>query len=192
MESDFWKPASINISGYNNLSFTWWMNFDMNETGTNDVLYRYYNYGSGWQLSSINYNSSSPGEGSGNFEYQQITVGTGSSYTFLFRFISNGIGTANGVYIDDILLTGDQSTDIEEINLSNSISIYPNPTNGIFSVEGENMKRIEISSITGAVVKELIVNNNKTNIDLTGYSSGIYFAKIITDKGSAIKKIVLE
>ena len=58
-------------------------------------------------------------------------------------------------------------------------------------IKADNMKSIEITSITGEIVKELVLNNNKTTIDLSSFSSGIYFAKIITDKGSAIKKIVL-
>lgn len=105
--------------------------------------------------------------------------------------VTDGSVSFKGVYLDDILLTGDQSTAINELNLANAISIYPNPTNGIFSIEADKIKSIEITSITGEVIEHLVVNKNITTIDLTSFSSGIYFAKIVTDKGSAIKKIIL-
>lgn len=194
MESDFWKSTFItNIAGNNNLSFNWWMNFDMNESGTNDILFRFFNFGSSWQLSSLSYNSSSPGEGSGNYEFQQIPItGPVSSYSFQFRFVSNSVGTAQGVYIDDISLTGDATTGVNDINLANKISIYPNPTNGVFTIESENMQSIEITSISGEIIKTIKQNkSNKVDVDLKAYSAGVYFVKITTDKGNATKKLIL-
>lgn len=191
MNSGFTKISPINTTGFVNMNFSFWIDFDMYDPGTTDILDFYANLGSGLQLVAT-YNSQSPGEGSGNYVQQSFSItGFPNSFNYAFNFTSNSSLNSSGVYLDDILLTGDQNTAINELDLANSISIYPNPTNGIFSVEADNMESIEITSITGEIIKQLVVNNNKTTIDLTSFSSGIYFAKIITDKGSAIKKIVL-
>lgn len=169
------------------------MNFDLeNSSGVTDYCNVSFDFGSGFQLAGT-YNSQSSGDGTGNYVQKGFTIsGFPNSITYSFRMVSDGSFTNMGVYLDDILLTGDQNTAINENDWVNDITIYPNPTNGVFSIEAECMQNIKISSITGVLVKELVVNNNKTTIDLTSFSSGIYFAKIITDKGSAIKKIVLE
>ena len=38
--------------------------------------------------------------------------------------------------------------------------------------------------------KELELNNNPDFIDLSSYNSGVYIIKIISDKGSLIKKLI--
>ncbi|HLU84332.1 MAG TPA: T9SS type A sorting domain-containing protein [Vicingaceae bacterium] len=189
MSTDVDRAININTNGYKDFVFKFWIWFDL---GNNDEVYRYYNIGNGWVISSLSYNGTSSGNLSGWLQYSASYLGTIPYYKWSFRFISNSISSnEQGAYIDDLELSGTLTTSITELNLANSISIYPNPTNGIFSVEADNMKSIEITSITGEIVQELVINNNKTTIDLTSFSSGIYFAKIITDKGSAIKKIVL-
>lgn len=191
MNSQFWTTNFITFSNHTALSFNFWLNYDLYDPGSSDILYRSYNIGSGWQLSSFSYNATDPNDGAGWKYYSYSLSGNYTQYAFDFTFISNGFGNSTGVFIDDIELSGTPATGINEKDLANSISIYPNPTNGIFSIEADNMERIEITSITGEIVKALVVNKNKTTIDLTAYSSGIYFAKIITDKGNVTKKIIL-
>tara|TARA_R110000782_G_scaffold5853_3_gene20254 strand:- start:47837 stop:49099 length:1263 start_codon:yes stop_codon:yes gene_type:complete len=193
MNSAFANYPPINTSGYVNLIFSFWMNFDLeNSTGVTDYCNVSFDFGSGFQMAGT-YNSQSSGNGTGNYVQKGFTIsGFPNSITYSFRMVSDGSFTNMGVYLDDILLTGDINTTINENDLTNAISIYPNPTNGIFSIEADNMESIEITSITGEIVKELVINNNITTIDLTSFSSGIYFAKIVTNKGSVIKKIVLE
>ena len=72
------------------------------------------------------------------------------------------------------------------------ISMYPNPTKGVFYVEAKNMKIIEISNIVGQEILEINVENEKTNIDLSTQSKGIYLVKIVTDNGILVKKLVIE
>ncbi len=191
MNTQFVLTTPIITIGYTNITLNFWLYSDMNNTGNNDVLYRFYDTGSGYQLSSFSYDSSHPNDGQGWFFQSFFISGSIPQYSFVFQFQSNSVLNSFGAYIDELEVTGDNNVGIDDIDLTNSFNIYPNPTNGIFSVEADNMERIEITSITGEIVKELIVNKNKTTIDLTSLSSGIYFAKIITDKGSAIKKIVL-
>ncbi len=190
MNSGFENFPAVNTSGYTNMVFSFWMNFTLENVST-DYFSFHYNFGSGYQLGAT-YDHQSTGHGTNNYVQRGFNItGSPSSFKYLLSIVSDGSWNYKGVYIDDILLTGDQGTNINELELANAISIYPNPTNGIFSVEADNMESIEITSITGEIIKQLVVNNNKTTIDLTSFSSGIYFAKIITDKGSAIKKIVL-
>ena len=81
----------------------------------------------------------------------------------------------------------------EEFNLQN-IGIYPNPSNGIFSVQlGEVIPRkIEIIDLTGKTIytKNEFDNNKEIVLNLSSISNGIYFIKIATETQSLVKKII--
>src|SRR5690606_6302164 len=141
MNSAFANFPAINTSGYVNLIFSFWMNFDLeNSTGVTDYCNVSFDFGSGFQLAGA-YNSQSSGDGTGNYVQKGFTIsGFPNSVTYSFRMVSDGSFTNMGVYLDDILLTGDLNTAINEKDLTNSISIYPNPTNGVFSIEAEYMQ----------------------------------------------------
>jgi hypothetical protein len=70
--------------------------------------------------------------------------------------------------------------------------IYPNPTKGIFIIEGENIQSIRIINIKGQVVKKLIIDNYQSSIDLSNQLKGIYMIEIVTDKGVTVEKIILK
>ena len=79
-------------------------------------------------------------------------------------------------------------------NFSN-VKVFPNPTNGIFIIEGNNIQRIEIKNvngINGGDIKDVTTNKKQLEIDLSQYPKGIYLIKVLTDKGVAAKKVVLE
>ncbi len=79
---------------------------------------------------------------------------------------------------------------IEQINLQNKIKIFPNPSSGIFQIEGEvfsvnifdNLGRLILSSI------------NTNEINLTNFGQGIYHAKIQTTENgpSAVVKLIVQ
>ncbi len=82
---------------------------------------------------------------------------------------------------------------IEEIE-NNTISIYPNPTNGLLNVsiinKTSDMNLIEIYDSMGKlVVKENLVND-LSSINVNHLSNGIYFIKIKTDKEFITKRII--
>ena len=79
-------------------------------------------------------------------------------------------------------------------NFSN-VKVFPNPTNGIFIIEGNNIQRIEIKNVNGVNggdIKDVTTNKKQLEIDLSQYPKGIYLIKVLTDKGVAVKKVVLE
>lgn len=83
-------------------------------------------------------------------------------------------------------------TSIDEIDESSSFSVFPNPATNSIEVESPRHVTIEISNIEGQIIKRLIIKDNKTNIDISEFSSGVYIIKATTDKGITIKKFIKE
>ena len=69
---------------------------------------------------------------------------------------------------------GNSSVSFEENFTSNEISIYPNPSNGIFKIS-KNVKTIEVFNLMG----ELILSQGNINeINLNAFPSGMYVARV--------------
>jgi hypothetical protein len=87
----------------------------------------------------------------------------------------------------DLVVDFDDMVSSEMINNSNNISIYPNPTTGIFTVNGNGITKIEITDITGKIIATSEVNN----FDLSNENNGVYFAKVYFGNSVNIQKIIL-
>ena len=80
-------------------------------------------------------------------------------------------------------------TGIENIESNKVFTVYPNPSNGLFTVRFlnnmENAESIEIVNAVGTTIKNVKVNtvNGEQTIDLTDEANGIYLVKV-TSKGS--------
>ena len=75
--------------------------------------------------------------------------------------------------------------------MSRNVVIYPNPTEFYINIEVNdkfNIKRINVLNIDG---KELL-EQTSGKVSLQNFKSGVYFIKIETNKGTAIKRIIKE
>ena len=89
-------------------------------------------------------------------------------------------------------------TGVNEVNneLNAAISISPNPNNGHFTIDLKDIKA-DVKSIglynnIGQLMQQLQVNKSEIITVSTNYPSGIYFIQVITDKGIAAKKVVID
>lgn len=74
---------------------------------------------------------------------------------------------------------------------TDKFNIYPNPTSNVLNLEltkPSEFKNVYIHNNLG----QLILKDNKTKIDVSNYSKGIYFAEIETTKGKTTKKFIVE
>ncbi len=66
--------------------------------------------------------------------------------------------------------------------------VYPNPSADNFTVVCEGMTRIEVFTIDGKLLKTIEVNGSQCRID--GLGSGVYFVRIVSEKGVTTNRIV--
>jgi len=81
---------------------------------------------------------------------------------------------------------------IAEINSLNDIFIFPNPaSDGITIINAEN-SMLEILNIEGQIIKSFNSDESHTSIDISGFARGMYFIKVKSKNGIAVKKFIKE
>ena len=82
---------------------------------------------------------------------------------------------------------------VNDVNLAESIKIYPKPAKDILHISVEDgaiaIEKVQIINITGRSVKT--VTDNLQKIDISNLNEGVYFIKITFNKGVLVEKIVI-
>jgi phosphatidylserine/phosphatidylglycerophosphate/cardiolipin synthase-like enzyme len=84
---------------------------------------------------------------------------------------------------------------VDELADDNDIIVYPNPASGRVNVEmnfnATSKITVEVDDVLGRKVFSNTIGGKQTNLDIFGYSSGIYFVRIITSNNTVTKKLVV-
>jgi hypothetical protein len=92
-----------------------------------------------------------------------------------------------------ICVRGDQTaTSINENELTDLISIYPNPAGNNICISSPFQMEIELLNMEGKILQRLKTFNTFTNIDIKDLSCGIYVIRIKSNSGIAYKKFIKE
>jgi hypothetical protein len=78
-----------------------------------------------------------------------------------------------------------------ESNHEFNLTIFPNPTNGKFSLEVTEAATVKIYSALGSLVYDQVVQKNEI-IDLTNLKKGIYNIQVETSGHTYAKKLIVE
>ncbi len=113
--------------------------------------------------------------------------------TYEYIAEKTGVGTDTGSFevagadlsVDVNLIVG-----INETDLSEMISMYPNPAKDQVIVKSDvQIQKITMLNSFGAVVKELNINNTEKVIDVRTLDNGIYYIRFETENGTALRKL---
>lgn len=88
-----------------------------------------------------------------------------------------------------VLFTVLDVVSVFENALDKELTIYPNPSQGMFMIQLEGNFDIEITDARGRLIIKQNYTDN-TAVDLTSYEDGIYFVRIMRDGQMAIRKLM--
>jgi hypothetical protein len=109
-------------------------------------------------------------------------------YRDLFSFLSqNQIKTQS---IKDLMK--ETSLGIDNNCFNGKLKIYPNPSNGLFTIQGDDLLSIEIVNINGQIINKSLIKDKQFTIDLSKQHKGIYGLKLVTERGIITRKIILD
>ncbi len=123
-------------------------------------------------------------EGSSYSYFDETEVGT-YSYKLTAEYHFDGqVCTSEPVYAT-VEVTNVKETD-------RAVSLYPNPTKGEVTLEGEGIQSVRIVNAYGQTIYNAKVEGNQVRIDLSQMAKGVYMMHIEADDGQAVRKIVVE
>lgn len=141
------------------------------------------------------------------FSFQNINLEQGGHGNILLKVktrdnLSDGDVVVNkaNIFFDynfpietDEARTTFQALSVDEHEIDLSLSVYPNPTNGVLNISSKsNMKSIHLYDIQGRLLQTKILSANHEVLDLTTQSAGVYFVKIFTEVGYKLEKVIRE
>lgn len=167
---------------------------NLNVTGTLSGLQREYNASSLLSATCKVTNSS-------NIKFvsfNKITLGSGfrvySNSKFHGKIKSCGASLRKGSFLSD---GSDEylSDQTEDGSSNEGFSIYPNPTDGAFTVAfaTEDVDFVlSVTDIAGKVIYTTSGTGREQLVDLEGKASGVYFVRVTVDDRSYVEKVILK
>ncbi|MFH2142570.1 MAG: C25 family cysteine peptidase [Bacteroidota bacterium] len=112
---------------------------------------------------------------------------------------------ADGLYTVVLIATNSCGSDTISYNINiigvnvnglpiiSDIEIYPNPTNGLLTINLNNnpVTKLEIYDVLGKVFLTELVSKNIIQLDLSNMNQGVYFIKLYSADQNAIYKVVI-
>jgi hypothetical protein len=123
---------------------------------------------------------------------------TDSGYiAFMYKSTDNWFD----IHVDDVMIILDSTVSVKKNDKADSIGvkIFPNPNVGLFTLKMELKENTELSIKLYQFTSQLIYSEEigkvtgyySRQIDLSGYSKGVYFVQISTDNNVFTRKVVL-
>ena len=100
---------------------------------------------------------------------------------------ANGCSNTTTITQDVSLCTG-----VATLSNDASINVYPNPNNGLFTIEVTTASKVTVTNALGQVVIAETFDVGKHSININNESTGVYFVKVMTNNKQQIIKVIKE
>ena len=79
------------------------------------------------------------------------------------------------------------STDIDEYSIT--AKLYPNPTDGVVTVEAQSLQRLTVINALGQTVYDLETEGDSAQIEMARFGTGTFLIRIQTENGVAMRRV---
>ncbi len=103
--------------------------------------------------------------------------------------------TASGLVVKDIIKNWETGTSTSAwqngFDDAADFEMYPNPSNGLVTIEGNHITQIEIVNMVGKTIKRIQNPETSTTVDLRPFIKGIFLVKVSMGTEHSVKKLVV-
>lgn len=97
-------------------------------------------------------------------------------------------------FVDDVKVVPTDTTNVNVNELvAPKFNMYPNPAKDYVVIEAQsNIQQLMLLGVNGIMLEDKKVGARSVELNLEGYSKGVYFIRLVTDEGVMSKKIVVQ
>lgn len=103
-------------------------------------------------------------------------ISTENPFTFAVTEDTELVAIFSGLGVDDNEMT--------------TASVYPNPTTGLFIIEGQDITEVEVYNAQGQLIRTQMISGDRTEIDLSNAANGLYLVRIMSGAGVTERTVV--
>jgi hypothetical protein len=112
-----------------------------------------------------------------------LTDSSGNANTGTLTNFARTGATSNWVASGGVTIGNTCSTFLNaaDFEFSSKLSVYPNPSSNIFSINSDTRGNLVVYDLIGKIIKTETIDLGITKLDLSTYPSGIYLMKVTND-----------
>jgi hypothetical protein len=103
---------------------------------------------------------------------------------------TDGNGCQNMTAFTQTVSTGCGTTGIANYNNGANLSVYPNPSNGVYTIELDTDAKLVVTNAIGEVVLTKTGSAGTQNIDIQNQIGGVYFVNVIMSNKQQVIKLI--
>ncbi|MBL4624389.1 MAG: T9SS type A sorting domain-containing protein [Flavobacteriales bacterium] len=128
---------------------------------------------------------------------RSLVQASGGSYTVNWQAITPG-QEVTATAVDGNGCTSAASAGVEGVAIgidevtATAVKLYPNPNNGIFTIEGNGNYNVTIQNMLGQTIYTGMMNVSTMSFDLSNVDKGVYFVTISNNTFETTEKVIIK